>query len=155
MLDSLKRLIHLAHDASTGSADAQIALLRETVSGQIPADAVAGTDYDNYVWQAPRAGIIKSVALVPQGTLTAHDDNYSTVSICSGAAAAATVTVLASVTTKITGGTGDWAVGIPEAIAVDDTDVFAAGEQLLIRSAKAGTGVAVPLCCVAIEVEYT
>jgi hypothetical protein len=91
---------------------------------------------------------------VPEGTLTAHDDNYSTVSICKGAAAAATVTVLASITTKITGGTGDWAVGIPETITVDDTDTFAAGEQLLLRSAKAGTGVAVPICAVSVEVEY-
>lgn len=153
MLDDLKALTHLAHAASaTGLANAIIALVRQTVAGRKIADAAAGTDYDYCIWQAPRAGKVLKASIVPDAALVAHDTNYKTISLCTGTIAAPTV--LASFTTKITGGSGDWVASVPEEFTVNATDTFAADGVIFLRCAAAGAGVVVPAGAVSLEVEY-
>lgn len=154
LLAAVKALLPIAQHISTGQADLQIALLRETVSVRTPADAVAATDYAYDCWVAPRAGKLKSFKVVPQATLTADNTNYATVGPAVRDVGAATLTNVGThVTTQITG-TGDWAVGVEEEIVVTDSATFVAGDKICWRTVKAAAGVAVPICCVSFEVEY-
>lgn len=107
-------------------------------------DATAAT----YFWYAPRAARLISATIVPSDALVAHDTNYATVLIKNSAG-----TTLASQTTKITGGSGNWSAGAEEAMTVASATI-ASGETLSFSIAKAAGGVAVPICCVSLEIEW-
>lgn len=75
---------------------------------------------------------------IPWSTLTAHDTNYATIALKVGS------TSLASQTTKITGGSGNFVLNTPVALALGTTVTLAAGDVLLFTIAKAASGVVVP-----------
>ena len=101
-------------------------------------------------------GRVLGAYIQPQSTLTAHDTNYATVNVVTGDGAAGAAVVAASVTTKITGGSGNWAAGATEALALTATQAdqrYAAGAVLSFNIAKAASGVAVPICTITVDVE--
>lgn len=120
------------------------------------ADAAAGTAYEwPFFSNLGSASLqVTAVRIVPFAALTAHDTNYKTVSLFRRLAAAAAVSV-AAVTTKITGGTGDWVALTPIAVTLSATaanTIVAPGEDLSLSLVHAASGVAVPV--LAITVEY-
>jgi len=97
-----------------------------------------------------RARIV-SVEFVPDATLTAHDTNYATLTLNKGTAGS--LDAAATVTTKITGGTGDWVADTPEALTLSSTEanlLVASGDNLNFDIAKASSGVAVPAGCLVV-----
>lgn len=129
--------------------------LRKPAADSMAADTTAYTAADAVRMQ--RAGRILGAWIYPQSTLTAHDTNYATVNVVKGDGAAGAETVMASQTTKITGGSGNWAAGVPEALTVSSTLAntrIAKGEVLSFSIAKASSGVAVPICAITVEIEF-
>lgn len=83
-----------------------------------------------------------SAKLLPTKALTAHDTTYATIAVGSDDGAAGGVTALQTVTTKATGGTGNWVAGTAIALSsIDAADTVAAGRYLTVTVAKASTGV--------------
>lgn len=80
--------------------------------------------------------------ITPQAGVTAHDTTYATITIKKRTAGGSATTV-AEITTKITGGTGDWTAFSP--VDVVTTEAIAAGDALTITIAKASTGVQLPI----------
>uniref|UniRef100_A0A6H1ZU75 Uncharacterized protein n=1 Tax=viral metagenome TaxID=1070528 RepID=A0A6H1ZU75_9ZZZZ len=136
-------------------ADIEYAMLSHTATGYLLLEAVAATDYTTYFWRAPKACTVTGAWLVPNGTLTADNTNFSTVSIGKEDGAAGGITaVVTALTTAITG-TGNWAIGTTETFAVLPASAHMdAGEVLAFVSAKSGTGVAVPSCSVIVEYKF-
>lgn len=80
--------------------------------------------------------------LVPGAALTANDTNYATITIYKRTAGGGS-TAIAQITTKITGGSGNWTAFLP--IALTTTIAAAEGDSISFDIAKAGTGVVVPV----------
>ncbi len=114
---------------------------------KVAADGAAGTDYTYALMKVPFDVEIVEVTICPDGTLTANDTNYATISLNKSDGAAGSATAVASQTTKITGGSGNWAartfVDVPVTAANKNVDD---GQMLEIESVKAASGVAVPIC---------
>ena len=104
-----------------------------------------------YFWSAPRACKILSASILSDGSLTAHDTNYATIEIENKAG-----TVLAVATTEValSGGTGNWVAGTPAAMDVTANATISAGHALNLVISKAGTGVAVPVSALVLELEW-
>lgn len=146
------------YDGSVPKAAKQ--LIRRVFKLYKPAADAMATDTTAYTaadqTYMPSAGRILGAWIQPQATLTAHDTNYATVNVVSADNAAGAAVVMASQTTKITGGSGNWAVGIKEALTVTSTVAersFAKGAVLGFSIAKASSGVAVPICSITVLVE--
>lgn len=136
-------------------------------------DALAArTDFDTYIYQhagdgaagdtiAERAfdatikrnGTILSVEFMPSGTLTANDTNYATLSVAWRDGAGGGAQAVASQTTKITGGSGDWAAFVAEDLGTITNATVAPGAVLTFAQAKASSGVAVPAGALIVTVE--
>jgi hypothetical protein len=130
-------------------------VLKKPAADSMAADTTAYTAADAICVYRPFR--VLGAKIYPQGTVTAHDTNYATINLVKGDGAAGAEVVAASQTTKITGGSGNWAAGVPEALTVSSTAAntrFAAGTVLGFSIAKAASGVAVPICTITVEVEF-
>lgn len=132
--------------------------LRKPSADAMAADTTAYTAADQEYM--PYAARILGAYIQPQATLTAHDTNYATVNVVKGDNAGGAETVMASQTTKITGGSGNWAAGVKQALTVSSTVAntrIAKGQVLGFSIAKASSGVVVPIhsITVILEVEGT
>ncbi len=109
----------------------------ETVVGCIPQPPGGGTN---------RAKVTR-VYYVPGAALTAHDTDYATITVSKYTAAGGSKTTVASITTKITGGSGDWTAFVPVELTLSATaaDLVLESEAVLTYEvAKAASGVAIP-----------
>lgn len=96
---------------------------------------------------------VTNVTVIPFAALTAHDTNYKTVAL-KRRVAAGTATTIASVTTKITGGTGDWVALTPITLTLSSTAadlVVPTLGDLSLSLVHASAGVIVPVCSVTVE----
>lgn len=128
--------------------------LRKPAADAMASDTTAYTAADQIYMT--RAGRILGAWIVPQSTLTAHDSNYATVKVVKGDGAAGAETIMASVATTTTA-SGNWAAGVPEALTVSSTVAntrIARGNVLSFSIAKAASGVVVPICSIAVEIEF-
>lgn len=82
--------------------------------------------------------------LAANAAVTAHDTNYATITFSCYTSAGATKTTIATITTKITGGTGDIAQFASKALTVSAVTV-PAGAVITFEVAKASAGVALPI----------
>lgn len=88
---------------------------------------------------------ISKIWIIPDAALVANDTNYATITVSLYSALGALVGVISSVTTKITGGTGDWVAQVAFELTVSTSyDNAVAGELLEVEITKAAAGVAVP-----------
>lgn len=129
-------------------------VLRKPAADSMAADTTAYTAADQI--RMPRAGRVLGAYIQPASTLTAHDTTYATINVVTGDGAAGAAVVAASQTTKITGGSGNFAAGATEALTVSATLAdtrFVAGAVLSFNIAKASTGVVVPACTISVDVE--
>lgn len=119
------------------------------------ADASANASYEWPLFHNPWSSslTVTNVTLIPFAALTAHDTNYKTVAL-KRRVAAGTATTIASVTTKITGGTGNWVALTPITLTLSSTAadlvVPTLGDLSLSLVFTSG-GVIVPVCTVVVE----
>ena len=110
----------------------------EIVQIQLPVIA-AGTDgRQDYLWALPYDGVVESVQFLPSQALTAHDTNYTDLSVEVGG------TEIASEQTT-TGDTGNLVAGteISAALLVSGTSLeVTSGDAIEFIKTDAGTGVA-------------
>lgn len=123
-------------------------LMMQTISAYRVADAVAGTDYVFAFFRADFDGYIVGARIIPHAALTANDTNYSTLTIQT---VEGTPDVKATLTTQITGGSGDWVLNTPEELTVGDTG-FSDGDVLALASTKTASGVAVPAGIIQLDI---
>lgn len=104
-----------------------------------------------FVPKAPgaNASLAKTLRVyyLPAAALTADDTNYATITVSKYTAAGASKTTVATVTTTITAGSGDWVAFVPEEITLSATAanlILESGAILTYEVSKAGTGVALP-----------
>lgn len=118
-------------DAAANTATA------ETIVGFVPKAPGAN---------ASRAKVLR-VYYLPGGALTAHDTDYATITVSKYTAAGGSKTTVATITTAITGGSGDWVAFVPEEITLSATAanlILESGAILTYEVSKAGSGVALP-----------
>lgn len=135
-------------------------LIRRTIVLVKPAaDAMAAdtTAYTAaYQYRARCAGRLLGAYLQPQGTATAHNDNFATISAQKADGAGGAGTTMASRTTDANGGGVSLAAGVtvPMTLSATVADTrYAAGAVIGFAIAKAGSGVAVPICNILLDVE--
>lgn len=110
------------------------------------ADGAAGTaTAESPIPRAPIACRVVSAQFVPGAALTAHDTTYATFTLRKRNGAGGAAVVLATVTTKITGGSGDWTAFIPVDFGTITSPDLLATDELTVEITKASTGVVVPL----------
>lgn len=148
-----------AYSATQGSKEAARNLIRrEFILVKPAADAMAAdtTAYTAaFQIRMTRAAKIIGAYVNPQATLTANDTNYATIKVQKGDGAGGAGTDMATLATTTTG-SGNWAAGVPEVMTVSATLAdtrIARGEVLGLAIAKAGSGVAVPICSITVELE--
>lgn len=108
-------------------------------------DALASTATAEIpVGVAVNASKIVKAYYLPGAALTADDTDYATITVSRYTAAGGSKTTIATVTTKITGGTGDWTAKVPVAITLSADNAVAAGALITYEVAKEGSGVALP-----------
>lgn len=146
-----------AFDVMPGSHDADDevkALLEGTITHYQVAQGTAGSANSEMFFYAKRAMKILEVTIHPNGALTANDTNYKTASLMKMDGAAGSETAVAAITTKITGGSGDWvdktAIDVPVTAA---NAYLTAGQCLVWDLAVAAGGVATPLHHVSVDYE--
>lgn len=108
------------------------------------AAAGAGAAQDQVVGEAPFAGEVTSVKIVPEAALTAHATNYRTFRLVNKGQAGSGTTVVASFATD-TVTTDDLAAFDEKALtlsAVADATDVAAGDVLAVDETVAASGVA-------------
>lgn len=115
--------------------------------------AAADVTAERGMWVAPVACTVVSVKYVPTAALTANDNDYATLRVQRRDSNGANPATVASQTTKVTGGSGDWTAFKAVALTNGAGVALAAGEHLTFDIAKAGNGVAVPSG--QLVVEYT
>jgi len=96
---------------------------------------------------------IDAVFIEPDGTLTADDTHYATITVYKRASdGSGTATAIASQTTKVTGGSGNWTAFAKVAVPLVGTPTVNAGDLLTFAITKSdATGVVVPRCKIAVE----
>lgn len=92
----------------------------------------------------PQASKLVKAYYISAAGLTAHDTNYATITVSRYTAAGGSKTTIATVTTKITGGTGDWTALVPVPITIQADNAIPAGALITYEIAKAASGVAIP-----------
>ncbi len=112
------------------------------------AESMAAANPFTYIYQGTTATFSGRVMLVqfwPTGALTAHNTTYATINVSSRTSTGGSGSVIATVNTKITVGTGDWTAFQPVTIPVTAANaVVAAGGGITYDISKASTGVTVP-----------
>lgn len=123
----------------------------------ISKDDAAADTYDLALFQAQADITLTALRLVPGAALTADDTNYATLTPNKGNAAAGALTGVATAkTTKITGGTGNWAArtAIAFTLNTDGTQKLTKGQYFYISKTVAGTGVALAYGMWLVEYTY-
>lgn len=90
---------------------------------------------------------VLKVLYLPGAALTADDTDYATITVSKYTAAGGSKTTVATATTAITGGTGNWTAFVPMEITLSATAanlILQSGAMLTYEVAKAGSGVAIP-----------
>lgn len=128
-----------AEDMARGPAGAGGgAFLTKAADDSLAADTLAV-----FFFRAKEARTITAARYIPNSTLTAHDTNYATLTVSVEDGAGGAVGTAASKTTKITGGSGNWAAGVPVDLALGAAVTLAAGQVLKFAITKAAAGVVV------------
>ncbi len=97
---------------------------------------------------------VTSVTILPDGTVTANDTNYATITLEREDGAAGGKETVAVITTKITGGSGDWAAGVPVTLTITSANRFIDPDAVLsMKIAKAASGVAIPASVATVKME--
>lgn len=107
-------------------------------------------------FSAPTDGRLLSVKFTPRGAATANDTTYATLNLNKSDGAGGAATVMASITTQITGGSGNLAAGVTKTFTLSATIAnrnYTKGQLLSPSIAKASTGVVVPAGTYQIDVE--
>jgi hypothetical protein len=94
--------------------------------------------------RAGYAGTILAAYYVPDAALTADDTDYGTLTVKIRDGAGGAAATVASKTTKITGGSGDWTAFVPVSLGAITNGTLAAGSILTALIAKAASGVVIP-----------
>lgn len=110
------------------------------------ADAAAGTaTAESLIPRHPRQERVVAIEYIPAAALTANDTDYATLTVYKRAAAGGSQTALASITTKITGGSGNWTAFVAVDFGTIATPDLLVGDNLTVAITKAGSGVAIPI----------
>lgn len=123
---------------------ADTAPLERTIEAAVPAQGTAGAAQDQAIGEAPFAGTVTKVVLVPEAALTAHATNYRTFRVVNKGQAGAGSTVVASLATD-TPTTDDLAAFDEKSVPLSGTPAnltVAAGDVLAADETVAGSGVA-------------
>ena len=108
-------------------------------------DGAANTATTEFVFaRVNLASTVSKIYYTPTGTLTADDTNYATITVATRDGEGGGATTLKAVTTKITGGTGDWSAFTSVDFGTLSSAAVDAGGVLTLTIAKSGSGVAVP-----------
>lgn len=138
-----------AHDAGAGSStfDAKECVLRtmRTVATwhKHAQDAAAATATgETPFYRCYTAQRVLRCDILPTAALTANDTNYASILLKSEDGAGAGAETISTLTTKITGGSGDWTakVTVPFTLTAANVDL-SAGDILMVQITKAGSGV--------------
>lgn len=151
-------LAHFGHGSSTGVANIDQALRRFHISLFVPGDATGGeaTERQHCYFYLDKGLTAVSAQILPLGALTANDTNYKTIAIGTDDGAGGTHTAIGTLTTKITGGSGDWVAGTAESVStVTMDDAMTAGTYLSVKVTKAASGVLLPNFVLDLIVERT
>lgn len=116
------------------------------------ADALANSTSTDWVYAVDNKMEFTAVKLVPTGALTSDNTTYATISLEYDDGNGGSDTQIAAFTTKTTlgGGTGDWTAGTALTLTLSATqanrivDGTTTRAYLILKHAKASTGVAVP-----------
>ena len=129
--------------------------LRKPAADAMAADATAYTAAEYVRMMNP--GRVIGACLCPQTAANIGDDtDFATVNVVKADGAAGADTVMASRTTKITGGTDDLAAGVLETLTVSSTLAdtrFTAGQVIGFSITKDGAGQVVPICSIDVDIE--
>ncbi len=135
-------------------------VLRETLTLLKPAADGAASTTTAYTAAhhitMPRACKVLGAIVNPQGALTADATNNATIKVVKGDGAGGAETICASAVTTA-GGTGNWVAGAKEPLTLSATVAdtrIAKGGVLGFSIAKGGTGVAVPISSITVDVEW-
>lgn len=118
--------------------------LKKTISATVPAQGTAGTVQDQVVGEAPFAGTVSEVTIIPEAAVTAHATNYRTFRLVNKGQAGAGTTVVASFATD-TVTTDDLAAFDEKSIPLSGTAAnltVAEGDVLAADETVAASGVA-------------
>ena len=118
--------------------------LARKLEATIPAQGTANAAQDQVVGEAPFAGVVTGVSIVPEVVLIAHATNYRTFRLVNKGAAGSGTTVVASFATD-TVTTDDLAAFDEKAIPLSGTAanlVVAEGDILVADETVAASGVA-------------
>jgi hypothetical protein len=114
-----------------------------TIAATIPAQGTAGNAQDNVISEAPFAGVVSAVRLVPEAALVADNTNNRIIRVLNKGQSGAGSTVVATYTSNVAGGS---LVAFDEKLlTLSGTPanlVVAAGDVLVLDETVAGTGVA-------------
>jgi hypothetical protein len=112
--------------------------------------AAAGANANDYgAWGLPHGARIVGLGLLPNAAATAHDTNYSVITVSAGG------TAIAAVDTD-TAGTGSLVAGTPVSVALSGTGTdleLAEDEVITVAKTYAGTGLAVSFAGVLVKYE--
>jgi hypothetical protein len=123
---------------------ADTAPLTRTIKAFVPAQATANATQDQAIGEAPFAGTVTSVKLVPEAALTANGTNFRTFRVVNKGQAGVGTTVVATFATD-TVATDDLVAFDEKLIplsAVTNATVVAAGDVLAADETVAAAGVA-------------
>lgn len=127
-------------------------LIEELRFHKAAADGAAATASEVWIARITKKVMFNDdVKIVPAAALTADNGNYATVSLEVDDGAGGANTVIASATTQITG-SGSWVAGTALPLTISATpasrvvDGATAAKYLILKIAKTGTGVVVPVC---------
>lgn len=101
----------------------------------------------------PIASNISKIYILPEGTATASDSVYATITIATRNSAGGGATTIVAVTTKVTGsgGTGDWAKWTQIDVGTLASSAVAAYGIMTYAIAKASTGTQLPQFRIVVE----
>jgi hypothetical protein len=123
---------------------ADTAPLLRTIETEVAAQATAGTVQDQVIGEAPFAGTVTEVTIIPEAAVTANATNFRTFRVVNKGQAGAGTTVVATFATD-TVTTDDLAAFDEKTIPLSGTAanlVVAAGDVLAADETVTGTGVA-------------
>ena len=157
-LSTIRTSLHgFFHWVTSGAAAVDQFAVNRRVLLHLPSGAATATasvaEFPVYLdSRVPNGATVTAVKYVPAGTLTAHDTNYITLTLKHRTAAGASATTVATVNTKITGGTGNWSAFSPVAVTVDTANAtIPANGMLTATVAKVAAGVDLPAGTLVVE----
>lgn len=151
---AVKQLTHLAHHVTDGESDIDTALRTKTLTFPLMIVDVIDTAQEDHLWVCDRDCTVTYACIIPGVAVTANDTNYKGFQLkTEDGAGSASANITDAMTTKITGGTGDWAQGVPEPFTLSTTTI-SAGEVLLLAVTAAASGVVCGPYTVQVNIKY-